>query len=780
MKRNTLSIQNILLFVISILALIIILVAGYEAVTDWRELNKIKALKEASNLSDSLFEASEKLSLERDVAFSLLYAVDIDTIHNLEARLKESRKSTDEAFTGIINSFAIYRFPELKELKQEIESRLIRIRNFRRQIDAALEQPEAAKKELAEDWYNEATGLTAETEELWMNFIGHFTDTNPTVTQHLRFKHFLRLITDYTSRQRSIIGRLLVENSYPTAEESAELLRNQGSIKLSWKMSNIIGRQSGLMDALSSYYDDANSHYQTMTGMMHDMFYVLDPRHGNSYPIDINLWFELSDQNADSLNALKEATFKEARRYVVTLEKEAQRSILLHIFLLLSAFILCAYSFWIITRRVIRPIHGMVEALVGAIDGKPTAKITFSGRDDEIGKLERVLRAFQKNMEVIKQTARELEQSHERYRALVDATAQIVWTWKQGVIDKGTPLSNWWEKMTGQPSEMISTFGWLEVVHPDDRERIRKLWEDSMANRTILEIEYRLQKSDGNYLHVEVKGVPLLNEDGSIREYIGSLNDVTARKEAENELRSYTQALERSNKELDDFAYIASHDLKEPLRGIHNHSCFLLEDNEGKLDEESIRKLNRLVYLSQRMERLVNDLLYFSRLGRQELAIQKTDINEVIHDIENTLEVFLSERNAKITIIAPLPAITCDKTRIAELFRNLITNAVKYNDKPEKTVEIGFLPNRVSPKGTPHKNVFYVKDNGKGIAPEFHQEVFRIFKRLQNNKDSKEEGTGVGLTFVKKIIERHGGEIWIESEIGESTTFYFTLEEKRL
>jgi PAS domain S-box-containing protein len=780
MNRKALSIQNILLFVVGILTLIIILLAGYESLTDWRKLDKIEALKEASNLSDSLFDASEKLSLERDVAFSLLHAVDTGTIHNLQSRLKESRKSTDEAFTSIINSFAVYKFPELKELKQEIESRLINIRNFRPQIDSAVEQPEAAKKILAENWYNEATGLTEKTEELWMNFISHFTDTNPVVTQHLRFKHFLRLITDYTSRQRSIIGRLLVENSYPEATESAELLRSQGSIELSWKMSNMIGRQSGLMNEISSYYDDAKSHYQTMTDMMRDMFYVLDPKHGSSYPIDINLWFELSDQNADSLSALKEATFKETRRYVVALEKEARQSIILHVFLLLGTFALCAYSFWIITRRVIRPIHGMVEALIGATEGKPVARITLSGRDDEIGKLEQVLRAFQKNMEVIKQTASELEQSHERYRALVDATAQIVWTWKQGVIDKGTPLSNWWEKMTGQPSEMISTFGWLEVAHPDDRERVRKLWEDSLTNHTILEMDYRLRKRDGNYLHVEVKGVPLLNEDGSIREYIGSLNDVTARKEAENELRSYTQALERSNKELDDFAYIASHDLKEPLRGIHNYSCFLLEDNEGKLDEESIRKLNRLVYLSQRMERLVNDLLYFSRLGRQQLAIQKTDINEVIHDIESTLDVLLSERNAKILIIPPLPTITCDKTRITELFRNLITNAVKYNDKPEKTVEIGFLPTRVSPKGVSYKNVFYVKDNGKGIAPEFHQEVFRIFKRLQNNKDSKEEGTGVGLTFVKKIIERHGGEIWIESEIGKSTAFYFTLEEKKL
>ena len=236
-------------------------------------------------------------------------------------------------------------------------------------------------------------------------------------------------------------------------------------------------------------------------------------------------------------------------------------------------------------------------------------------------------------------------------------------------------------------------------------------------------------------------------------------------------LQSYTHALERSNKELDDFAYIASHDLKEPLRGIHNHSRFLLEDNAGKLDEDSVSKLNRLVYLSQRMERLINDLMYFSRLGRQELAILSTDMNVVIHDIESTLDVLLAERNAHITIPKTLPTITCDKTRVTELFRNLITNAIKYNDSPDKMVEIGFLET----KGT-SRRVFYVRDNGKGIAPEFHEEVFRIFKRLQSGK-GEEDGTGVGLTFVKKIVERHGGRIWLESEPGQGTTFYFTLEE---
>jgi light-regulated signal transduction histidine kinase (bacteriophytochrome) len=242
-------------------------------------------------------------------------------------------------------------------------------------------------------------------------------------------------------------------------------------------------------------------------------------------------------------------------------------------------------------------------------------------------------------------------------------------------------------------------------------------------------------------------------------------------------LQRYTQDLERSNKELDDFAYIASHDLKEPLRGIHNHSRFLLEDNASKLDEDSVGRLNRLTYLSQRMEKLVNDLLYFSRLGRHELAIQPADLNAVVRDIETTLETFLEERHARILVPVKLPTITCDKTRVTEALRNLITNGVKYNEGEARTVEVGHLEAHSASGGARLRDVFFVRDNGLGIAPEFHQEVFRIFKRLQAGKGN-EEGTGVGLTFVKKIIERHGGTIWLESAPGNGTTFYFTLKEQ--
>jgi signal transduction histidine kinase len=275
--------------------------------------------------------------------------------------------------------------------------------------------------------------------------------------------------------------------------------------------------------------------------------------------------------------------------------------------------------------------------------------------------------------------------------------------------------------------------------------------------------------ANGWLLVVNIVGLALIVMAALAILFIGRL--------AEKEI-VYMGELERSNQELDDFAYIASHDLKEPLRGLFNHATFLLEDYKDKIDEDGVRRLTRLGFLCQRMERLINDLMYFSRIGRADLAVQETDPNAIIAEIQQMMETILAERHARIVVPRALPRIVCDKTRVTEVFRNLITNAVKYNDKAERLVEIGFLELTDSDQGT-EKNIFYVKDNGVGIDPEYHQEIFRIFKRLQNAPDGPDSGTGVGLTFVKKIVERHGGRIWLVSEPGKGTVFYFSLSRGR-
>ncbi|MGH1351678.1 MAG: sensor histidine kinase, partial [Methyloligellaceae bacterium] len=203
--------------------------------------------------------------------------------------------------------------------------------------------------------------------------------------------------------------------------------------------------------------------------------------------------------------------------------------------------------------------------------------------------------------------------------------------------------------------------------------------------------------------------------------FTGIVRDISERKKFEDDQARLIDMLAKSNAELDDFAYIASHDMKEPLRAIYNHSCFLLEDYEDKLDEDGVKKLNRLITLSKRMEKLTNDLLYFSRLGREELAYKDTNMNDVIKDIKDMLLDTLAEKNAVIEINEHLPTVMCDGVRVTELFRNLIVNGIKYNSREDKKIEVGYRTD---------DNSFFVRDNGIGISKEFHNDVFRIFKRL--------------------------------------------------
>lgn len=245
-----------------------------------------------------------------------------------------------------------------------------------------------------------------------------------------------------------------------------------------------------------------------------------------------------------------------------------------------------------------------------------------------------------------------------------------------------------------------------------------------------------------------------------------------------DELAKINLELERSNRELASFAYAASHDLKEPLRGIYNYSTILLEDYAQILDDEGIECLETVVALSVRMETLINALLRLAQLGQAQLRKQATDLNELLYQL---IDIFRASRQdsqlLNIRIPRPLPTIQCDSVLVNEVFSNLIANAFKYNDKAEQWVEIGYLDSHEQyTKGQISlPPVFYVRDNGIGI-PEHHREtIFRLFKRL-HSQEKYGGGVGAGLAIVKKIVELHNGRIWVESTVGTGSTFYFTLE----
>lgn len=316
----------------------------------------------------------------------------------------------------------------------------------------------------------------------------------------------------------------------------------------------------------------------------------------------------------------------------------------------------------------------------------------------------------------------------------------------------------------GQPIDILVPQGRM----PEERQLIEQIGRGD----SVQHFETVRRTKDGRMIDVSLTVSHILNAAGHAVGVSKIARDISARKASEAQLERSMRAVERSNQELDDFAYIASHDLKEPLRGIANNAMFLKEDYEAKIDAAGVKRLHRMVFLCHRMERLVDDLLYFSRLGRQELAIQPANLNAMIDDIRTMTEAAHHDENVTITVAAPLPTVVCDVPRVTEVFRNLISNGIKHNRSEQKRIEIGFAP-RPADRGPPEQ-VFYVRDNGVGIAPEFHNDIFRIFKRL-NEEDEAVKGTGVGLTFVKKIVERHHGRIWVDSCLGEGSTFYFTL-----
>lgn len=257
---------------------------------------------------------------------------------------------------------------------------------------------------------------------------------------------------------------------------------------------------------------------------------------------------------------------------------------------------------------------------------------------------------------------------------------------------------------------------------------------------------------------------------------LAMVQNVTEQKLLERKIENQKEELERSNRELDDFAYVASHDLKEPLRGIANYSGFLLEDYGAQLDDEGVGKLQTLIKLCRREENLIEALLEYSRVGRKKVSCQMVDLNPAVRDAAESVKMTFPEQKIFISTPSPLPVISCDSFKIQDIFANLITNAVKYNDNEEKLVEVGALDSReVEGVSENEGKVFYVKDNGIGVRRKHQEKIFQIFKRL-HGRDKYGGGSGAGLTIVKKIIERHGGRIWVESEPGVGSTFFFTLK----
>jgi PAS domain S-box-containing protein len=365
----------------------------------------------------------------------------------------------------------------------------------------------------------------------------------------------------------------------------------------------------------------------------------------------------------------------------------------------------------------------------------------------------------------LKQIEEELRASEARFRRLVEASPIPIWTNTNGVIAYVNPAAL---RALGaaHPDQVLGRPA-TDFIHPDYHalveERVSQMVE---AETSAPLIEEKYVRLDGSLIDVEVIATPFSTSGGTVIQVM--FQDITKRKQNEAERESLIANLEAKNAELERFTYTVSHDLKAPLITIRGFLGFIEKDSLSGDMNRLKEDIQRISAATDKMQRLLNELLELSRIGRLMNPLENVDLGDLIQDVIKLMEERLRERNIEIRIQDHLPIVRGDSQRLSEVVQNLLDNAVKFmGPQPRPVIEIGTRVEDAE-RGMP---VFYVRDNGIGIAPEHHDRIFGLFNKL----DPKAEGTGVGLAIVKRILEVHGGRIWVESAPGKGTTFCFTV-----
>lgn len=324
-----------------------------------------------------------------------------------------------------------------------------------------------------------------------------------------------------------------------------------------------------------------------------------------------------------------------------------------------------------------------------------------------------------------------------------------------------------------KPGIDFTTF--MDHIHPDDRKKVEEALANSMRTGQY-ESEYRYLVN-GKTKYIWSKGIVIRNEDEKPEKLIGTIQDITKRKKAEQELFEKTIALEQSNTNLEQFAYAASHDLKEPIRKV-NYFCDRLKSTLGpRLNHEEIQLFDKMEKATERMRQLIDDLLEYSHVSLEPKELEQINLKEKVTNVLDDLTIAIKEKNAEIKV-GDLPTIKGHRRQLQQLFQNLIGNALKYSkpdEQPKIVISSSEVTGKVMNNSTPETNwkkKFYlieVKDNGIGFEPENAEKIFQVFQRLHNSSQFK--GTGVGLSIARKVVENHKGFIMAESEPGKGSTF---------
>lgn len=391
---------------------------------------------------------------------------------------------------------------------------------------------------------------------------------------------------------------------------------------------------------------------------------------------------------------------------------------------------------------------------------------------------EQGLSVYFKDITNRKNIEEQIRLSNERFEKVTEATNDAIWDWD--LLNDTLYWGNGFKTLFGYDVEKITPNieSWVNYIHSDEVSFVVNSVNAVIKNseKANWQCEYRFKKSNGKYAYVIHRGVVLRDHKGKAFRMLGAMTDITYRKEHEesqkrlNEiLRQKTVQLSHSNAELEQFAYVASHDLQEPLRMVSGFLTKIEERYEPLLDERGKKYISLAVDGAARMRRIILDLLEYSRAGRVHYKIENININHLIRDVI-ILNSRLIEDKKAIVKYENLPSLNGSRSQLQQLFYNLMGNALKFT-KPHSTPEI-----IISCEDKISHWQFSIKDNGIGILPEFFNKLFVLFQRLHT--PAEYEGTGIGLAVCKKVVERHDGQIWVESEVDNGTTFYFTISKK--
>lgn len=372
----------------------------------------------------------------------------------------------------------------------------------------------------------------------------------------------------------------------------------------------------------------------------------------------------------------------------------------------------------------------------------------------------------------------EVRYSNQKYDLVAEATNDAIWDWNREsdeVIRTGKGL----KVLFGyEPEEAARDKDfWKKRIHPEDLDRVIQKQSACLEDTAQLywEDEYRLLKKDGNYAYVFDKGYIIRDENGRATRLIGATRDISERKENEalmndlnKRLKHRADELAASNVELERFAYIASHDMQEPLRMITSFLQLFKKKYEDQIDETAEQYIHFAVDGADRMKKLIQDLLEYSRVGSNKDDLADIDTTHLVQEVLKVFTTRIDEMKADIRV-DPLPAVRANRVQLFQLFQNLVGNALKYHSGNNAIVEISGSEEET-------QYVFSIRDNGIGIKPVFFEKIFVLFQRLHHKNEYS--GTGIGLAICKKIVEKHGGKIWVESEPGKGSCFYFTISKQ--